>query len=241
MFCSDCGKGMHFKKNRRGYVCWLYDKPGNKACTDYIVRENELIETILNEIKLLSSSFNNKTNIDKIKNALTQDNKSKTKKINKLKVELEKLEKYKLKNLTLLMDGAIPKEDYDLFNKSNNVKVDKINYEIQSLTNSLSRDNVNLTFKRLKEIEELVIDISELTPELLNRLIERIEIKKDGSARIHYRFSIPSNFYSLINFTQHSTCGVCGNISITFTFSTLYPLAVNTSKSTASVLGLQDT
>ncbi|WP_407648433.1 hypothetical protein [Gottfriedia endophytica] len=31
-----------------------------------------------------------------------------------------------------------------------------------------------------------------LTPELLHRIIERIEIKADGSARIFYRFSVPS-------------------------------------------------
>ena len=72
------------KKNRRGYVCGLYDKLGNKACSDHIVRENELIESILNEIKLFSSLLNNKDTINKIKNALNEDNKSKNIQINKL-------------------------------------------------------------------------------------------------------------------------------------------------------------
>ena len=192
------------KKNRRGYVCGLYDKLGNKACSDHIVRENELIESILNEIKLFSSLLNNKDTINKIKNALNEYNKSKNIKINKLKTELKKLEEYKLKNLKLLMDDSISKEDYDLFNKSNNIKIDEINSKINSLSKSISKKGSNLTLDRLKEIETLVTDITELTPELLNRLIEKIEIKKDGSARIYYRFSIPSNFYSLINFKQHS-------------------------------------
>lgn len=208
LFCADCGKGMHFKKNRRGYVCGLYDKLGNKACSDHIVRENELIESILNEIKLFSSLLNNKDTINKIKNALNEDNKSKNIQINKLKTELKKLEEYKLKNLKLLMDDSISKEDYDLFNKSNNIKIYEINSKINSLSKSISKKGSNLTLDRLKEIETLVTDITELTPELLNRLIEKIEIKKDGSARIYYRFSIPSNFYSLINFKQHSACGV---------------------------------
>ena len=37
-----------------------------------------------------------------------------------------------------------------------------------------------------------------------------------------------------------STCGVPGNISTAHTFSTLYPLAVSTSKSLASEVGLQE-
>ncbi|MDR7001942.1 hypothetical protein [Neobacillus niacini] len=46
-----------------------------------------------------------------------------------------------------------------------------------------------------------------LDEEILHKLIQRIEIKEDGSPRIFYRFSDPSAYY-LINFinAQHSTC-----------------------------------
>ncbi|WP_369973759.1 DUF4368 domain-containing protein [Paenisporosarcina sp. OV554] len=37
-----------------------------------------------------------------------------------------------------------------------------------------------------------ITKLDSLTPELLHRLIERIEIKADGTARIFYRFSLPS-------------------------------------------------
>jgi len=58
--------------------------------------------------------------------------------------------------------------------------------------------------------ENIFIDFQELTPDILHRLIERIEIKADGSPRIIYRFSDPSAYY-LINSinAQHSTCVEC--------------------------------
>ncbi|WP_231392031.1 MULTISPECIES: DUF4368 domain-containing protein [unclassified Paenibacillus] len=45
-------------------------------------------------------------------------------------------------------------------------------------------------------MEEFLL-FDELTPEILHRLIDRIEIKADGSPRIFYRFSNPSA-YSLL-------------------------------------------
>ncbi|WP_420490293.1 DUF4368 domain-containing protein [Neobacillus drentensis] len=45
----------------------------------------------------------------------------------------------------------------------------------------------------------------ELTPEILHRLIDRIEIKADGSPRIFYRFSNPAA-YSLICSVKIISC-----------------------------------
>jgi hypothetical protein len=42
-----------------------------------------------------------------------------------------------------------------------------------------------------------------VTPDLLHRLIERLEIKADGSERVFYRFSLPSAII-LHNFSNHS-------------------------------------
>ncbi|MGR6008123.1 DUF4368 domain-containing protein [Bacillus cereus] len=38
------------------------------------------------------------------------------------------------------------------------------------------------------------MSFQELTPEVLHRLIDRIEIKADGTARIFYRFSLSPTF-----------------------------------------------
>lgn len=54
IYCADCGKGMHFKKNRKGYVCGTFNKHGSKACSSHIVREANLSAIVLSEIKNLS-------------------------------------------------------------------------------------------------------------------------------------------------------------------------------------------
>ncbi|NRD78135.1 DUF4368 domain-containing protein [Bacillus sp. BRMEA1] len=65
----------------------------------------------------------------------------------------------------------IPKADLSqkLLTKNNNKQLDKLKREIT----------------RIKKFETL-------TPQLLHRLIDRIEIKADGTARIFFRFSLPS-------------------------------------------------
>lgn len=67
--------------------------------------------------------------------------------------------------------------------------------------------------KLIQQIERFVQN-SVLEEQVLHKLIERIEIKEDGSPRIHYRFSDPLYiFYFFINNEQHSTCTVCGKRS----------------------------
>ncbi|MFR0778043.1 MAG: DUF4368 domain-containing protein [Zhenhengia sp.] len=51
--------------------------------------------------------------------------------------------------------------------------------------------NQDEILKEIKKISECMF-IKELTPEILNQLIAKVEITEDGEARIYYRFSLPS-------------------------------------------------
>lgn len=91
-FCDDCGHGMHYKKNRKGYVCGNYNKHGKKACNDHIVKEDELSNTILADLKYLISNLKNKkfttnleTMINKQKNKVEKDLRACIKEIETLK------------------------------------------------------------------------------------------------------------------------------------------------------------
>lgn len=44
-----------------------------------------------------------------------------------------------------------------------------------------------------------IVDFNELNTDMLHRFMEKIEIKADGSPRIHYRFSDTSAFYLLMS------------------------------------------
>src|SRR5690606_8179082 len=49
-YCSDCGSSLHYKKNRKGYICGKYNKLGKKACSDHHVLEQVLISTIQHDL-----------------------------------------------------------------------------------------------------------------------------------------------------------------------------------------------
>ncbi len=58
-FCADCGRGMHFKKHSKGYMCGNYNKHGAKKCSDHLVREADLKIAILEDVRTLASNLNN--------------------------------------------------------------------------------------------------------------------------------------------------------------------------------------
>ncbi|WP_206154970.1 recombinase family protein [Clostridium muellerianum] len=75
LFCSDCEHGMHFKKNRKGYVCGSFNKHGKKACSDHIIREAELANAILSDIKFMLSNIKNEKFISEINKKVTTQKK----------------------------------------------------------------------------------------------------------------------------------------------------------------------
>jgi site-specific DNA recombinase len=57
-YCSDCGRGMHYKANSKGYICGNYNKHGVKACSNHLIREADLHAAILHDLQILVSSLN---------------------------------------------------------------------------------------------------------------------------------------------------------------------------------------
>jgi site-specific DNA recombinase len=53
LFCKDCGTGMWYRSNREGYICGSYARHGKKACSNHLIREKLLKETVLTDIQKL--------------------------------------------------------------------------------------------------------------------------------------------------------------------------------------------
>ncbi|WP_142303746.1 DUF4368 domain-containing protein [Neobacillus soli] len=60
-----------------------------------------------------------------------------------------------------------------------------------------SKDDGTSLYKLKKQLEVFVV-FKELTPALLHRLIEKVEIKADGKAKVHYRTSTTLLIFQLI-------------------------------------------
>jgi len=213
-YCADCGRGMHFKKNCKGYMCGNYNKHGINKCSDHLVREADLVSVIMQDIQLLLSNLSNASVFKKLENQLMKQSQQNEKLIKSVDAQLEKLKKRRNLAHDKHFDGDMPKNEYDDYVASINQEIEEINKRKYELEKSLQVSDNTLAFTELKKSLDDFMSFNELTPELLHKLIDRIEIKADGSPRIFYRFSNPSAYSLLLTINaQHSTCAVCGNIS----------------------------
>lgn len=187
IFCQDCGHGMHFKKNRRGYICGNYNKHGSKACSDHIVRESELSDSVLNQIISVVNKVKKDDLYSIIQDNLTKNKNTIVKKYEKCLENLQSFKDKKSKALHMLVDDQITKEDYDIFiiDIDNNIKT--LMKESQECTSTLNGDLSHQILKELESIRNNNLDLSELTREILNRFITKIEISENGAAKIHFR------------------------------------------------------
>lgn len=187
IFCQDCGHGMHFKKNRRGYICGNYNKHGSKACSDHIVRESELSNFVLTEIISIINKVKGEDLYSIIQENLTKNKNTIVKKYEKCLKNLQSFKDKKSKALHMLVDDKITKEDYDIFinDIDNNIKT--LMKESQEYTSTLNGDLSHQILKELESIRTSNLDLSELTRELLNRFITKIENSENGAAKIHFR------------------------------------------------------
>ncbi len=193
LFCSDCGSGMHYKANRKGYVCGAYDKRGKSYCTSHIVREAELKDAILADINMLIEQLNQRNSSEKVQRYIKKQKIQLEKNTKAITNEIETLKKRKNTALEFLLDKTLSKEEYlsqTAFMSQKITELETNLVKISSILGSLNQDNVLAEIKKISEC----MSINELTPEILHQLIEKVEIAEDGSARIYYRFSLPSAY-----------------------------------------------
>ena len=214
LFCADCGRGMHFKKNSKGYVCGNFNKHGSKRCSNHRVRELDLIQTIQGELCSLTNSLNFKDIEGELIKKIERTKKKKLKTYPVLEKKLANIVKQKNKATAFFLNEQISQDTYNDFIASLEIEERNLQIEISSLKES---NDLQFEIDIIKELKSNLVSklkIEEITSETLNYFISKIEIKADGSPRIHYRFSEASAIY-LTNSSnaQHSTCVVCGNMS----------------------------
>jgi hypothetical protein len=180
---------MHYKKNRKGYICGSFNKHGIKACSSHIIREQNLENIIISDIKFLLTSINNNSILDTLNLCLNKENNSKIKRLKSLESKISKLETRKSNALKKFIDDFINKDDYDNIVTLINSEL----YELLSEKNSLENTTkINLTSdinNGINHFKKIASNVHILTPYIINQLIDRIEVEKDGTPRIYYRFS----------------------------------------------------
>ena len=218
LFCNDCGKKMYFQspvtdlKAKDHYRCSSY-KHDTSACTSHYITDEVLQIIVLENIQNVIAYVKSYEHLF-IKEQLAKSTQDELKQITKNKKELEKAKNRIIEIDNLFMhiyednvSGKITNDrfrnlsfNYDKEQEELKIKIEQLSKEI----GNTEKKETNLTqfISNVKKYTE----ITELTPEILNELIEKIIIhqtkkingKKVQEIDIYYRgvgiISFPVSF-----------------------------------------------
>lgn len=207
LFCNDCGKKMYFQspvtdlKAKDHYRCSSY-KHDTSLCTSHYISDKVLQSLVLENIQRVVSYLKDYEDLF-IKEQLEKSSQDELKQISKNKKELEQSKKRIIEIDNLFMhiyeDNVSGKITDDRF-RNLSFNYDKEQQELKLKIERLSKDIEN-TEKKDSDITQFIsnvkkyTEITELTPEILNELIEKILVhqteningKKVQEIDIYYR------------------------------------------------------
>ena len=218
LFCNDCGKKMYFQspvtdlKAKDHYRCSSY-KHDNSACTSHYITDEVLQIIVLENIQNVIAYVKSYEDLF-IQEQLAKSTQDELKHISKNKKELEKAKNRVIEIDNLFMhiyedniSGKITDERF----RNLSFNYDKEQKELKSKIEQLSKEIDNKE-KKEADLTQFIsnvkkyTEITELTPEILNELIEKIIIhqtekingKKVQEIDIYYRgvgiISFPVSF-----------------------------------------------
>ena len=198
--CADCKRAMNKKtlsnKNRNRdywyYICSTYRNKSKDLCTKHSIRNDKLEEAVLEAIKLQVSL------VIEMEEILKEINKSKTvslrnnnieNNIKRQELELEKNKKLKKSSYEDWKLGVITQEEYIEYSESYTKAINEIEENLkylyeekQNYKNQVQSDNSWITvFKKNK-------NITELTKEIIDELINCIYVHEGTKITIDFRF-----------------------------------------------------
>ncbi len=207
LFCNDCGKKMYFQspvtdtKAKDHYRCSSY-KNDTSVCTSHYISDKVLQVIVLENIQRVVAYMKNFEDLF-IKEQLAKSTQDELKQISKNKKELEQAKKriVEIDNLFMhIYEDNISGKLTDERFRNLSFNYDKEQKELKTKIEQLSKE-INNTEKKTTDLTQFVsnvkkyTEITELTPEILNELIEKILVhqtekingKKVQEIDIYYR------------------------------------------------------
>lgn len=111
------------------------------------------------------------------------------KQLEKLDKQLEIIKDRKRKYINMLAEEIITQEEYRDNVEANNIEINELAEKKNDLLAVMENEQTAGNIEKLKQELLQFLNFDELTPEILHRFINCIEVKDDGTPFIHYRFS----------------------------------------------------
>ncbi len=225
LFCKDCGSKLYYctsrsyTENRHFYRCSKYKNTSSKSCTSHTIREHILKELVLENIKKVLS-YEDLFIKQKLETSLEEQ-----KKIDSINKKLLSQYEKRIKDIDNLIQhiyednisGKITDERFTTLSLNYEKEQKELRSKVKELANKLDTTkqqelDVTSFVSKVKQYTE----ISELTPEIINELIDKIYVyqsekvngKPTQQIHIYYNgigiINIPLNEYELENAFQES-------------------------------------
>lgn len=189
IYCADCGSAFHYKKNRRGYICGRYNKHGSKACSDHHVLENSLKGIIQGDLQKLGNAIMDEKYFSEVKVKLKKQQARLEKDLKTCSAKLEAITQLKNKALTRYLQEEITKMDYDNYIRSQDNELKTILFYKEKLESELSTSLDSDVLGKIKGVVDDALGFKDITREVVNRFIEKIEVESVGTIKLFYRFT----------------------------------------------------
>lgn len=192
LYCEECQKGMWLKANQKGYRCGGNIRHGDTFCLNKVaVREKELMHVIMEDLKALFNSLKGETFLNSLLNKLNVKKRNVLKELEKAQSEIDKLRNKKLEYVDLYTEYVISKEDLVEYRELTDSKIKDLQTKKTELNEKLQEcDNEDYAINIGKKLKD-VLNLTELTPQVLHSLVEKITCKNDGTVHIQYNFVNP--------------------------------------------------
>jgi len=229
LFCKDCGSKLYYctsrsyTENKHFYRCSKYKNTSSKSCTSHTIREHILKELVLENIKQVLSYIRSYEDLfikQKLETSLEEQ-----KKIDSINKKLLSQYEKRIKDIDNLIQhiyednisGKITDERFTILSLNYEKEQKELKSKVKELANKLdTTKQQELDLASFVSKTKQYTEISELTPEIINELIDKIYVyqskkvngKPTQQIDIYYNgigiINIPLNEYELENAFQKS-------------------------------------
>ena len=187
--CKECGYSFRRSSYKDSYrwVCSARNSKGKNACPNNVIIDEQVLIENLQEyfIQSLKNRDTMVKNIVSRFNTLYHESDKNHERFTELEQKRSALEKQRQKYMDMYVDELISREELNTKLKSINTELERIKNELTVTEYNLSRSEMlDTLLDRTFANMESVTDLSNVTNAQLKRIIDRIEVEKDGNIDI---------------------------------------------------------
>ncbi|SES10369.1 Site-specific DNA recombinase [Salipaludibacillus aurantiacus] len=189
-FCADCGTGMWYRKNRKGYICGKHADQGNKGCKSHLIKEASLLNIIKSDFQAFTSSIDKAVIKKELHKKIANHLRQYEQEINKVKASIEVRNNRKVEFLTLYVEKQMDQESCTAAIDKAKEEINIFEKELEKLQNGQEQNNIDQ-----QNLERDFVDFlfaGQTAMEIVHRIIDKIEVQEDGTPKIYYSFEEPS-------------------------------------------------